>query len=153
DNQAKAAVASGSAGNFVVVWQSNKQIGAEYEVFGQRYASNGTPLGAEFLVNTSTLRNQINPAVASDTAGEFVVVWDSYGQDAPFTFGVFGQRFLSTGVPFGTEFLVNTYTKVGNQQHFPSVASSSTGNFVVAFQSPHDGSELGVFARLFATPI
>ena len=150
DNQAKAAVASGSAGNFVIVWQSHNQDGSDYGVFGQRYTSNGTPLGQEFQINTFTPDNQINAAVASDAAGDFVVAWASYRQDGS-SFGVFGQRFLSTGAPLGTEFLVETYTV--SEQNVPSVASSSTGNFVVAWQSRHDGDELGVFARLFATPI
>src|SRR6185503_5728039 len=89
DNQAHPSVASGSAGNFVVVWQSHTEDGSDYGIFGQRYASNGTPLGAEFLVNTHTVNNQFNAAVASDAAGDFVVVWQSYGQDGFNTFGVF----------------------------------------------------------------
>ena len=57
------------------------QDGSSLGVFGQRYASSGAPLGAEFQVNTYTTNIQVSPSVASDTAGNFVVVWESYHQD------------------------------------------------------------------------
>jgi len=36
---------------------------------------------AEFQVNTHTTYDQKNAAIAMDAAGNFVVVWSSYGQD------------------------------------------------------------------------
>ena len=36
---------------------------------------------SEFLVNTTTLNNQMYPAIAMDAAGNFVVSWTGYGQD------------------------------------------------------------------------
>jgi len=56
------------------------------------WTQGGMPLGPEFLVNTFTTDNQYVPAVAADAAGNFVVVWQSYGQDGSFA-GVFGQRY------------------------------------------------------------
>jgi hypothetical protein len=85
-------VASESSGNFVVVWESSYQDGSNYGVFGQRYDSTGEPLGPEFRVNTYTLHAQDIPAVASDSSGNFVVLWGSYSQDG-WGYGVFGQRF------------------------------------------------------------
>jgi hypothetical protein len=101
--------ASDVAGNFVVVWSSSDQDGSLTGVFGQRYAGAGPPLGGEFRVNTYTTGFQAAASVASDSAGNFVVVWSSLGQDAG-TEGVFGQRYAATGVPLGGEFRVNTYT-------------------------------------------
>jgi hypothetical protein len=93
DYQGNASITSDPSGNFVVVWCSYLQKGASScDIFGQRYASSGTPLGPEFRVNTFTPYNQYNPAVASDAAGNFVVVWESYVQDGSL-FGVFGQRY------------------------------------------------------------
>ena len=102
-------MASDAAGNFVVVWESYGQDGSSYGVFGQRYASTGAPLGPEFRVNTYTTGYQHDPAVASDSSGNFVVVWTSDGQDGSGN-GVFGQRYDSSGAPLGPEFRVNTYT-------------------------------------------
>src|SRR5207247_1905087 len=72
------------------VWRSYAQDGSYSGVFGQRYASTGAPLGSEFRVNTYTTNNQAVPAIASDSAGNFVVVWNSNGQDGS-AYGVFGQ--------------------------------------------------------------
>src|SRR6185436_2227731 len=123
-------VAADSFGNFVVVWRSNDQDGDSRGVFGQRYASSGTPLGPEFQVNTFTTAPQEDPSVAADPSGNFVVVWTS-PQDGGPVFGVFGQRYASTGEPLGPEFLVNTVT-AGNQDR-PSVAADASGNFVAVW--------------------
>ena len=53
----------------------------------------------------------------------------------------------ASGVRRGAEFRVNAYT-TGNQSG-PSVASDSVGNFVIAWESNHDGSDYGIFAQRF----
>jgi hypothetical protein len=152
DNQIGQAVAADPAGNFVVVWHSYGQDGSETGVFGQRYASSGAPLGSEFRVNTYTTDYQDAPAVAAGTAGDFVVVWDSQGQVG--SRSVFGQRYASSGAPVGPEFRVNTFT--GGAPQFQTVPSSvaldPSGNFVVAWQNiGQDGSSYGVFGQRFAS--
>src|SRR5437870_4177262 len=117
-NQLYPSVAVDSLGNFIVVWTS-LQDGSGYGIFGQRYASSGAPLGPEFRANTFTTSNQNFPSVASDSSGNFVVVWSSL-QDGSF-YGVFGQRYASSGSPLGPEFRVNTFTP--GQQFFSAVAS------------------------------
>ena len=140
-------VASSSLGDFVVVWSSYNQDGSLWGVFGQRYASSGTPLGPEFRVNTYTTGHQLDASVAADAAGDLVVVWGSNDQDGSGS-GVFGQRYTSTGTPLG-EFRVNTYTT--STQYYPSVAASAAGNFVVVWNSlGQDGSGLGVFGQRYA---
>jgi hypothetical protein len=140
-------VAADSSGNFVVVWLSGGQDGSGYGVFGQRYASSGAPLGPEFLVNTYTQNYQSSPSVAPDPSGGFVVVWSSYGQDGS-SEGVFGQRYLSSGAPTGSEFRVSTYTT--GVQDAASVAADSSGNFVVVWMSiPQDGSGYGIFGQRY----
>jgi hypothetical protein len=146
DFQAIPAVASDSSGNFVVVWQSLGQDGDSHGVFGQRYDSTGAPLGPEFRVNTYTTADQRHPAVASDSSGRFVVVWSSFSQDGSDD-GVFGQVFTSSGVPLGPEFQLNTYTT--SAQAFPDLVSDSSGNLVVVWSSPQDGSGSGVFGKRY----
>ena len=79
---------------------------------GQRYASDGSPQGAEFQVNTYTTSSRASPSVAADADGDFVVVWQSYGSSGTDTSGysVQGQRYASDGSPQGAQFQVNTYT-------------------------------------------
>jgi hypothetical protein len=142
-------VASDASGNFVVVWPSYDQDGSLGGVFGQRYASSGTPLGHEFRVNTYTPNLQRAPSVAAGPSGDFVVVWESDLQDGSGK-GVFGQRYSSSGPPLGSEFRVNTYTT--SDQSEPSVAADSAGNFVVVWtSSSQDGSVDGVFGQRYAS--
>ena len=152
-NQFTPAVAAGSTGNFVVTWYSPNQDGSGYGMFGQRFASTGIPLGGEFQINTFTPNNQFGSAVAADTAGNFVVAWESDGQDGS-GFGIFGQRYASTGAPLGGEFRVNTYTT--SEQRMATVASDPAGHFVVAWESYNqDGDLTGIFAQRFSmiTPV
>jgi hypothetical protein len=93
-------------------------------------------VGAEFHVNTyvSTYYSSQKdfPAVAADSEGDFVVVWDSYAQDGDGT-GVFAQRYYSVGVAAGTEFQVNSSTM--EYQSYPDVAVDADGDFVVTWVS------------------
>ena len=137
--------ARNSAGNFVVVWTSDGQDGSGLGIFGQRFDATGTPVGNEFSVNTFTTGDQDMPRVAMETTGEFVVVWESAGQDGSGK-GVYGQRFLANGNLAGTEFRVNTYTT--GDQDTPDVSYS--GGFVVVWASDgQDGSGLGIYGQRY----
>jgi len=145
-DQERPSVAADAAGNFIVVWSSYGQDGSSEGVFGQRYLGSGTPLGPEFRVNSSTGGPQDQPSVAADAAGNFVVAWA--GNDGS-TFGIFGQRYASSGAPLGSEFRVNTYTT--NIQYRPSIATDSSGNFVVVWDSfMQDGDDRGIFGQRYA---
>jgi len=143
------AVASDGTGNFVVVWRSDGQDGWDDGVFGQRYDASGSPLGAEFRVNAFTSFDQGSPAVAADSAGNFVVVWSSDSNQPPYGGPpiVMGQRYASSGSPLGTEFRVND-TSVGVA---PAVAMDPVGNFVVAWTKGQIGQPIDIAGRRFAT--
>jgi hypothetical protein len=85
-------VAADATGDFVVAWQAWGQDGSLGTVVAQRYDASGNLRGAEFQVNTYTTDSQRAPSVASDTVGNFVVTWHSYGQDGS-SYGVYAQRF------------------------------------------------------------
>ncbi len=98
-------------------------------------------------MNSSTTDYQRSQDVASDPAGNFVVVWSSYGQDGS-DFGIFGQRYDASGGPRGGEFQINSYTT--GRQYVPAVDMDAAGNFVVAWKSDgQDGSSYGISARRF----
>jgi len=94
-HQRDPAVAVDVSGNFVVAWMSYFQDGSTWGAFGQRFNSAGAQVGSEFQVNTYTTYHQQTPAVAVDGSGNFVVAWNSNGQDGS-GFGVFGQRLAAS---------------------------------------------------------
>ncbi|HRL76514.1 MAG TPA: PKD domain-containing protein, partial [Candidatus Accumulibacter phosphatis] len=125
------AVSTLADGRFVVVWRSDSQDGSSAGVYGQRFTADGTPDGAEFRANTYTANGQYQQDVAALNDGGYVVVWGSQsGQDTD-GWGVYGQRFDSTGAAVGGEFRVN-YTVSGNQSA-PAVTSLANGGFVVSW--------------------
>ena len=149
--QFQPSVAGDGDGNFLVVWTSganfNAQDGSGNGVFGQAFNNAGAKVGPELAVNTFTTGGQAGPFVASLGAGNFVVVWESDGQDGS-EYGIFGQRFDGSGKKIGQEFPVNTYTT--SDQALPSVGADSAGNFVVVWGSrDQDGSSYGFFGQRF----
>src|SRR5207248_5028048 len=88
------AVALDAAGDFVVAWESEDQVGNSVGVFAQRYGAAGATVGGEFRVNTYTTNAQYEAAVASDAVGDFVVAWQSIGQDGS-NFGVYAQHYVA----------------------------------------------------------
>ncbi len=98
------------------------------------------PLTAQFQINTSIGSYQELPSVATDAAGNFIVVWESYdssGTDHDAR-SVQARRHTANGDPAGPEFQVNT--SIANQQKGPAVAMSSGGAFVVVWESDHQQS-------------
>jgi hypothetical protein len=146
------AVATARDGSFVVVWSSYQDDVSYRDVRGQRFDAAGAPIGGEFEINTATSGYQTLPDVAMDAAGNFVVVWATYGDGGTDTFGIAGQRYAADGTVRGGEFAVNTYT-TGAQGHFygfePSVAVAPEGHFVVAWDGSGPGDVDGSFARMF----
>jgi hypothetical protein len=138
-----ASVGMDDAGNFVVAWASQDQDGSGYGIFAQRFDSGGNRLGGEFQVNTYTDNTQWAPSVAVDSDGDFVVAWQSYGNDGDL-WGVAARRYNAAGAAQGGEVQVNTTT--AGIQAFPSVAVQDDGDFVVAFHSsPSPTGDVGTF--------
>ncbi len=167
NSQSRPAVAVDGDGDFVVVWHSDGSSGSDTDglsVQGRRYASDGTPQGAQFQVNTYTTTvpgglpttfSQSYPSVAMASNGDFVVVWTSdgsFGTDTS-THSAQGQRYASNGSTQGGEFQVNTYTTGAGDQ--PQVAMDIDGDFVVAWSSQFsqgtDSSNSSIQGRRFAS--
>ena len=138
-------VASQQDGDFVVAWTTIPGV----DVVARRFASDGNPLGVEFLVNTSTVLNDASPSTATDANGNFVIAWRrvATGGDPA---EVFGRRFTSGGGAVGDEFQVNSHTL--GEQRVPDVARDAEGDSVVVWESVgQDGDLSGVFGRRFAS--
>jgi hypothetical protein len=70
---------SANGQNYFVAWASNGQDGYGSGVYGRYLGADGTPAGTgEFLVNTTVIKDQIQPAVAADKSGRYQAVWSSF---------------------------------------------------------------------------
>jgi PKD repeat protein len=134
NDQRQPAAAMDAVGNFVVAWQSSGQDGEGFGVYAQRFAADGSPFGSEFPVNTRTVDQQQDPAVAMNAGGSFVVIY--------------AQRYDADGGAVGGEFQVNVTTDADQQA--PSIAMDDDANVVVTWESlGQDGSGWGIVGRRY----
>lgn len=78
----------------LAVWTSLGQDGSGPGVFGRFLNSSATPEGNEFLVNTTTIGPQMQPAVAADGQTRFLAAWTSFTGLA-YGFDLFAQQYAS----------------------------------------------------------
>ena len=129
-------IAFDAAGNFIVVWESYSSGGTDTDglsIQARFVTADGTPVGSDFQVNTSTANRQYSPAVAMSSNGSFVVVWVS-DHAASNDFNIMAQRYSAAGAKVGPELLVNSAYTAGNQL-VPAVALAENGDFVVVWRS------------------
>ncbi len=106
--------------------------------------------GGEFRANTYTTGHQYFPAAAWDRDGDFVVIWSSY-EGTPRLTEVKGKRYAFTGLPAGSEFIVNTTTsgfQYTNQIGTP-VAMRPDGRFVVVWSNVPTGGGSDIRGQRF----
>ena len=147
--QFRPAVAVGSRGDFVVVWESVED-GSGLSIQGRRYDASGDPIGAEFLVNTFTTGDQYSAHVGRASDGRFVVSWTSQDVDGS-SHGIAARRFDASGNPIGSEFVVNTYTT--GYQRLGHLAVEGNGDFVAVWgdYNNRDGSGSAIFGQRYDT--
>ena len=141
-------IASDPAGDYVVVWQSRAQDGSGYGIYAQRFNAAGVPQLSEFRVNTYTTGDQLSPAVAMDTTGDFVITWSSSQNGV--NGGIFAQRYNAAGVAQGVEFQVNSNSTI--PAGIFAVAMDATGEFVVTWAAKNEAgisSGSDIYAQRF----
>jgi len=85
---------SAIGGDYMIVWTSLWEDGSREGVYGQFVHEGGSLVGGEFRVNTTTVNQQMQPAVASDGAEQFLAVWTSF-TGLSTGFDLFAQRYLN----------------------------------------------------------
>jgi hypothetical protein len=150
-------VAMTPTGEFVAVWLGEGP-GDTNGAHARRFDSSGIPLGDDFTVNTLAGRPEMEPAVAVDANGAFVVAYHTMcfggGPDCPDNEGesVWARRFDSSGTGQGSEFPVNSF--MAGRQSLADVAMTPTGEFIVVWESGNgnplpDGSMTAVRGQAF----
>ncbi len=144
-NQYDPAIAGDGAGDFVVVWLADTEVGV---VLNARLFRFFDELGPQPITDTILVAAEpgigLEPRVGMAPDGAFVVAWRSPRFDA--SNGVVAREFSETGAPIGDAFPVNVVTT--GPQGAPAVAVSAN-DFVIAWETVEDGVELDVKARRF----
>lgn len=140
--QAAPGAAASASGVVAVVWQRQNTVTGGFDIYGRQLGPSG-PVGAEFMVNSSTATAcRQFPALASDPAGNFIVAWSS--DESGGIPEIYARRFDSNGNPLGAEFPVNSDTTYKRQ--LPAVALAPDGRFLVVWEG--DGEDLSSFGVL-----
>jgi hypothetical protein len=140
-------VASDAAGRFLVVWQDGGGgDGDETGVAGRLFGSNGTPIGASFVVNSYTTGFQSLPAVGTTGDGSFVVTWSGNG---PSGLGVFARRFaVPANPPVGVtsnKLVVVDKLASSSQAKFAYVSKDQTAGITKG-----TGTDVGAISAMFS---
>jgi hypothetical protein len=81
--------------NYFITWTSLGEDGLRKGVFGQFLLGNGSEIGGEVPVYNATYNVQMQPAVASDGAEQFLVVGTSF-TGVTNGFDLFARRYINT---------------------------------------------------------
>ena len=116
-------------------------------VVGLNSELDGAPLATEELVNTTTSRDQMFPALAMNKTGQSVVVYES-GSNGTIDLDILAQRYNATGAKDGGESQVNFGASA--ERIRPGVAMADDGRYVVAWQGwGADAQGWGINAQRF----
>lgn len=132
NRQSSTAVEMDKSGNFIIAWGDGRNNNS-YDIFAQRYSSDGKALGANFQVNEYLVGNvSSGPDIGVDEDGYFTVVWgddrnDHYWHD------IYCQQYDNSGTKLGNNFQVNDEL-AETRAWEPGIAISGNGDFIVVWQ-------------------
>ncbi len=119
-------VAIDRAGNFVLTREASD--GSENGVFASVYNRDGALIVNEFRVNTTTAGNQVNPVVAMNQSGQFVVAWTTVSGGRQ---SAYARLFQPNGLPLTGQILVSDGSLAIQSPN--DVAIDRSGNFSVTW--------------------
>ncbi|HEX3553709.1 MAG TPA: hypothetical protein VIA62_10835 [Thermoanaerobaculia bacterium] len=135
-----AVIAADAAGNFLVSWEAAD--GSSQGVYARLFDRTATPLGSEFLVNTTVEGLQRRPAVTAVKSGGWLVVWQGQAGSIK-NAHVYGQFLGGAGSFVGPQLRISQ--GVGPLQISPSVAQVANGNFLVTWTDWKEPFPVGLF--------
>ncbi len=146
-NQRTPAIAALEDGRFVVSWVSEQQrFENSVDVYGRFFAADGSPDGAEFVLN-ATANLCANPAVAPGWGGGFLAVWSERAvANLTNMWDVVAAKFDAVGQSAPSQPRVNVYEP--HNQFSPRIASLGQTRLVVWNSSWQDGSRDGIYGRI-----
>ncbi|NIA31793.1 MAG: T9SS type A sorting domain-containing protein [Actinobacteria bacterium] len=109
-------------GNVIITWDDHRN--GSFDIYAQRYAKDGHPIGSNFKVNDDNgFAGQSSPSIAVAPNGSFVISWIDYRFEFNQPY-IIGQRYGANGEPVGSNYIIVD----GSQWHsqlYPAVAANS----------------------------
>lgn len=156
------AVAMDGSGNFVVTWQDQRNRNlkspgfSNEDIYAQRYASDGTPLGGNFKVNDDPGNEddyrrefQTSPSISMARNGNFVITWEDT-RNGYENKDIYAQRYASDGTVLGSNFRVNDDQGSKEQIH-ASISLDGSGNFVITWWDSRNGYQDDIYAQRYTS--
>jgi hypothetical protein len=132
------------SGNFIIAWQ-DYEFNDSYDIYFQRYNSNGAPIGNNIKVQDSTESiNQMSPSISSDEAGNFIITWQDLRNGS---FDIYAQKYLNDGTAEGGNFRVND-DDLNVTHSSPSISVNKDGKFIITWTDSRNGGP-DIFAQRF----
>ncbi len=142
-NHLSPAISMDSTGRFVVAWQDRRE--GQDRIYLQRFAPDGTRIGANFPVYTDRIDPlQYDPDLDLNQQGEFAVAWTE-----PYAYStmIYAQRYDSSGNPVDTNLMVVDGPSVLPES--PLVKLTNGGSLIVAWTDyAEEGSD--IYYRVFS---
>ncbi|MCK4544433.1 T9SS type A sorting domain-containing protein, partial [candidate division WOR-3 bacterium] len=133
-------IAINKSGRFLIVWHDQRN--GNYDIYGQVYTVDGSPVGSNFLINddieTST---QQCPCVSTLRDDNFIVAWEDYRTPR----GIYGQVIDTLGNPVDPNFQI-----ADGSCYYSAVDVSPDSGFVVVWYQ-YDYPEYDIYAQRFNT--
>lgn len=158
------AIATDGLGRWIAVWNSTDTlggtVGTDADIFVSRSLNNGTTWSAPVALNsnaTSDSGQDLSPSIATDGAGNWVVVWhstDTLGGTVDVDADIFVSRSSDNGASWSAvATLNNNATTDSGNDYNPNIATDRAGEWLVAWHSYTDlkGAALGTDADILVS--
>jgi len=135
------------SGGYVIVWNSQDSVGTVYNfnVYGQRFMSDGSRYGDNFKINNTTANNQSYPSVAGNKAqnsNHYITAWGS--DNSGTGYNVYFQIFHNNLPLSSTDKILDSAINPSSSVIYPRCAGLYNGNYAVVWSA--DTSNSGIFA-------
>ena len=136
-HQRRPDVAINDSGDFVVVWEDDRDGNGYYQILGRTFDAFGNALSGDITLNPVSDGQQVRPSVGSTPPAHWVAAWED-DRDGNGYYEIFARRFDRTGVALGGEVRVNQVSD--GQQAGVEIAMAPDGRAVVVWEDDQDGN-------------